>query len=138
MNKKLPWIILLFAGIISVSLSVFLLSSKKTQLVNQNNNLLITPNPTDIPEEIKTTVSIETKIIIINNEKFTPETISIKTNDQIAFKNESTEKHLIKGDTWRTIPMKPGMTYFIPFKKSGNYPYICTFHPQEKGIIIVN
>lgn len=95
------------------------------------------PLPTKTPEEIKIISQIETKIVTIKNLKFEPETLTVKLHDQVAWKNEDTVDHKVKGDNWGNVPIGPGENFTQAFDKAGTYSYTCTLHPTMTGTIIV-
>lgn len=96
-----------------------------------------TPRPTKTPQEIKIISEIKDHTISIKDNAFSPETVTIKVNDQVIWENNDNTQHQVKGDDWGGVTINNGERFTQAFDKSGTYQYYCTIHPEMKGTIIV-
>ena len=96
--------------------------------------------------------SIPTTLVIINDSyQFVPDTVTITHGTTIEWKNESSQYHLVQGDSvapggLQEMPMAPvgGVTREYPQTQwtltmdgPGIYSYHCTIHTQMRGVLIV-
>jgi plastocyanin len=96
--------------------------------------------------------SIPTSTVTINDSyQFVPDTLTIDRRTYVEWKNESTQYHLVQGDTTnpgglQEISLAPvgGETSEYPqtegelqMNQPGVYPYHCTVHTQMHGVLIV-
>ena len=95
---------------------------------------------------------IPTTLVVINDAyEFVPDTVTIMRETTIEYKNESTQYHLVQGDSvvpggLQEIELAPvgGETSEYPqtfetllMTRPGVYPYHCTIHAQMRGVLIV-
>ncbi|MBI2029431.1 cupredoxin domain-containing protein [Candidatus Gottesmanbacteria bacterium] len=93
--------------------------------------------PTKSPEEIKIITELENHTVLIKDNAFSPESITIKVNDQVIWENNDNTQHRVKGDDWGGATINNGGKFAQAFDKPGTYAYICEIHPEMKGTIIV-
>lgn len=93
--------------------------------------------PTLTPERIEIVQKLEEYVVTIQNQQFSPSTLTIKANDQVKWENKDNEVYQIKGDNWGNIPLRPGKNFTQAFEKPGTYSYSCALHPELAGTIIV-
>ena len=96
--------------------------------------------------------SIPTTLVVINdNYQFVPDTVTIMHGTTIEWKNESSQYHLVQGDSLvpgglQEIQLAPvgGQNSEYPqtygsliMTEPGTYAYHCTLHLQMHGVLIV-
>ena len=69
---------------------------------------------------------------------FAPQSFSAKVGAPVEWENTGEQIHNVKGDGFFSRAMNPGERYSFTFRKTGEYDYICTLHPQMKGTIVVD
>ena len=79
-----------------------------------------------------------THTVVIEGLKFVPEMLTVKRGDTVVWVNKDPYPHtatakgvfdsgaIAEGRSWRYIAQKPG-----------EHPYLCTFHPNMKGLLRV-
>ncbi len=76
----------------------------------------------------------------IKDFKFTPDPVTAKVGDIVAWTNQDTTQHtasLVDG-TCGTDQLGTGMTGALVFNVAGTYPYQCNIHPSRmKGTITI-
>ena len=79
------------------------------------------------------------KTVTVHNFKFTPSKVTIKKGGKVkwVFKKDPAP-HNVKGSGGikSKKSIKTG-TYTKTFKKKGTFKYVCTFHAQMKGTVVV-
>jgi len=96
--------------------------------------------------------AVPTTLVVINDSyRFVPDTITVDRGTTVEWKNESSQYHVVQGDTTapgglQEMPLAPvggqsrdypetqwDLTMGVP----GVYPYHCTLHLQMHGVVIV-
>ena len=79
-----------------------------------------------------------THTVVIDGLKYAPETITVKAGEPVTWVNKDPFPHTVTaagafdsreigaGKSWRYTP-----------RKKGDYPYVCTLHPNMKGMLKV-
>jgi plastocyanin len=77
--------------------------------------------------------------VIIANNQFLPQVITITTGTTVNWLNEGPEQHTTTSDTgvWDSGTLNPGQTFQFAFHTPGTYPYHCAIHPGMVGSITV-
>lgn len=77
--------------------------------------------------------------ITINNFKFDPASVTVKTGTTITWTNQDSTKHTVTSDdgSWTSAELSTGATFSFTFDKAGTYTYHCSIHTSMKGTIIV-
>jgi plastocyanin len=77
--------------------------------------------------------------VIIRNNTFIPDTMTVKVGDMVTWVNEETYGHDVKSDNgiFQSPKMATGEKYSYAFLKEGTYTYICSIHPFMHAKIIV-
>ena len=91
------------------------------------------PTPAPVPTP---GVGIEHQVTITNS-GFEPPEINIKAKDTVTWTNLDTKNHTVAGGIFDSGDLEPGETYSKTFTKTGILNYLCNFHPDEKGKIII-
>lgn len=77
--------------------------------------------------------------ISIKNFTFDPADITIKAWTTVTWTNEDSAPHTTTSDgRFDSKSLSQWQSFSYTFDKTGNFDYICTFHPHMKGKIIVN
>jgi plastocyanin len=71
--------------------------------------------------------------------KFSPEQIEIKAGDTVEWKNADLTPHTATAPTkeFDSGPINPNASWRQTFAKTGSFPYVCTFHPEMHGLVVV-
>jgi len=75
--------------------------------------------------------------VIIENYKFQPEEITIKSGETVTWINKDSVKHTATGDTFDSGLLAKDESFQQTFDTAGTYNYICTPHPYMKAKVIV-
>jgi plastocyanin len=75
--------------------------------------------------------------VAMKNMKFSPSTIEIKKGDTVEWKNDDITPHTATSATFDSASIAPETSWRHTFTETGNFPYICTFHPEMKAAVIV-
>lgn len=75
--------------------------------------------------------------IIISNNQFIPNSITIQKNDYIRWINRDNLTHSIYSSLFDSKILNKYEEFKHKFNKSGKYEYICQIHPNIKGLINV-
>jgi plastocyanin len=75
--------------------------------------------------------------ISLQNLQFEPVTITVKRGDVVEWKNNDLVAHTATAALFDSGLIASGESWRYKFTEAGNYPFICSFHPQMKGMIIV-
>lgn len=87
----------------------------------------------------------KTHQVIIENMKFTPETLEVKAGDTIVWENHDIVPHTVTASTSKgkskpsfdSGALASNASFKFKAKHAGNYPYQCNFHPTMKGTLTV-
>ena len=92
----------------------------------------------DSNEGSRDTTSMEYEILI-EDFKFKPETVQISVGDTVTWVNMDSAPHTATSNNegFDSGGLSEGESFSFTFEEAGNYDYICTFHPNMKGEIIV-
>jgi plastocyanin len=93
--------------------------------------------PTLSPEEIEIISKLETHVVTLENDSFSPQNLTIKHHDQVEWQNKDQETYQIKGEEWGDVPIEPGESFTQAFDQVGVYSYSCPLHPDLTGTIVV-
>ena len=78
--------------------------------------------------------------VVISDFLFTPQTVTIKQNQYVTWKNAGSVAHTATSDSaiWNTFNILPGQTSgAVYFGTVGSFTYHCTNHPAMTGTIVV-
>jgi len=75
--------------------------------------------------------------VIIEDYKYQPAEITIKSGETITWINKDSVKHTATGDSFDSGLFGKDETFQQQFDEAGTYDYICTPHPYMKGKVIV-
>jgi plastocyanin len=75
--------------------------------------------------------------IRIVDERYTPNTITIQVGQTVTFVNADDDEHTATGPGFDTGTMLPGDSVTVTFDKPGTFDFVCQFHPEMRGQVIV-
>jgi plastocyanin len=75
--------------------------------------------------------------VAIDRDGFTPRSLNIKVGDKVIWTNNDRANHNVGGSGLISGVIRPGESYVHTFDAAGTYQYICTFHPDEEGLVVV-
>jgi plastocyanin len=79
-----------------------------------------------------------TYTVVIEGAAYAPEALSVKRGDTVVWVNKDPFPHTVtaKG-AFDSHDIAPGKRWEYTARKSGEYPYACTLHPNMKGTLDV-
>jgi len=87
------------------------------------------PTPSSLPE------------VAVVDYGYQPGVIQIQANSVVKWVNRGDEGHDVTGTgpggAWRSGPLAQGESYQRQFALPGEYPYVCTVHPEMRGFVLV-
>jgi plastocyanin len=78
-----------------------------------------------------------TNEIRIIDEQFVSNTITIQVGESVTFVNADDDEHTATGPGFDTGVMNPGDSVTITFDEAGTFDFVCQFHPEMRGTVIV-
>ena len=92
----------------------------------------------DVPvKAIAPAVGSSVAQVSIRHLQFYPVTIEVKKGDVVEWKNDDLVPHTATSASFNSGTIVSGQSWRHTFTQAGNFPYVCTFHPQMKGVVIV-
>jgi len=94
--------------------------------------------PASTPATDQTNAS-KVATVTIKLMKFSPEQIEIKAGETVDWKNADLTPHTATAPTkdFDSGPINANASWRQTFAKPGTFPYVCTFHPEMHGIVVV-
>lgn len=79
-----------------------------------------------------------THTVVIEGLKFVPEALTVRSGDKVVWLNKDPYPHTAtaKG-VFDSRSIAEGRSWKYTAGKPGEYPYVCTFHPNMKGVLRV-
>jgi plastocyanin len=75
--------------------------------------------------------------VSMRNLQFYPVTLKLRQGDVVEWKNDDLVPHTATSASFNSGTIVAGQSWRHEFADAGNFPYVCTFHPQMKGVVIV-
>ena len=75
--------------------------------------------------------------VSMRNLQFSPVTIEVKKGDVVEWKNDDLVPHTATSAAFDSGTIVSGKTWRHTFTNTGNFSYVCTFHPTMKGVVNV-
>lgn len=71
--------------------------------------------------------------------KFAPQQIELKAGDTVEWKNADITPHTATAENkdFDSGSINANASWRYTFTHQGTFPYICTFHPEMKGVVVV-
>jgi plastocyanin len=88
-------------------------------------------------------VQLKVVTVVIREFKFVPATVTVHAGDTVEWMNDDIVPHTAtaEGDgqkpVWDSGPIQTGAKWRYVTRKKRTYNYICTFHPNMEGKLIV-
>jgi plastocyanin len=78
-----------------------------------------------------------TNVSILNG--FNPVTVTINAGGSVTWTNNDTSDHDVTAadGSFHSGNLKAGQSYSHTFTAAGKFPYGCSLHPREQGLVIV-
>ncbi len=79
-------------------------------------------------------------LVVINDFAFKPQSLTIKPGTTVQWRNDDGISHTAtdSGGAFDSHNLDKGMTYSFTFTKAGTYSYVCSYHPNMTGTIVVS
>ncbi len=71
------------------------------------------------------------------DERVSPNSITIKVGETVTFVNADDDEHTATGPGFDTGIMNPGDSVTITFDEAGTFDFVCQFHAEMRGTVIV-
>jgi amicyanin len=68
---------------------------------------------------------------------FQPAEVTIKAGQSVTWTNDDSAPHTATGKGFDSGSLSKGQKFTFQFASAGSFDYICTFHPNMKGKVIV-
>jgi amicyanin len=81
--------------------------------------------------------SADTAQVSVKDNKFQPDTVTIKKGDIVTWTNMDPVPHDVKFKDFESPDLKKGETYSKTFNESGTFDYSCGIHPSMHGTVKV-
>jgi plastocyanin len=84
-------------------------------------------------------VRAETHTVVIQFFQFKPQTIEVKPGDEVEWVNKDAFEHTAtaSGNAFDSKSIKAGQSWKWKAGAPGQYPYVCSFHSNMKGVVNV-
>jgi plastocyanin len=71
--------------------------------------------------------------------KYLPATLEVARGETVEWKNDDLTPHTATSmaKQFDSGPINPGASWRHTFTEEGDFAYLCTFHPEMKGVIMV-
>jgi plastocyanin len=85
------------------------------------------------------TAAGRTYTIVVENMRFDPQTLVVKSGDRIKWVNKDLFPHTATADSkvFDSHSIAPNTSWALMMHKPGSYTYACAFHPTMKGTVVV-
>jgi plastocyanin len=95
--------------------------------------------PSSSPAAGTTTPAASGPAVDIHNFAFNPGSLSVAVGDTVTWTNTDTVAHTVtsRDGTFNSGTLEPGKTFTFTFTKAGSFDYVCSFHPNMTGTIVV-
>ena len=82
--------------------------------------------------------SAKTHTVVIENMRFTPDTLTLRRGDRVVWRNNDLVPHTATAaKVFDSGSIEPGQSWSTTLRKAGKVPYVCTFHPGMKASLTV-
>jgi len=77
--------------------------------------------------------------VVLKNFHFGPASLSISAGETVTWTNMDEEPHTVVSDAglFRSGALDEHESFSFKFDKPGTYGFICSIHPQMRGVIVV-
>lgn len=93
----------------------------------------------DIPAVRAGPPATEARTVTIENLQFSPAKLTVHRGDRIVWINKDLFPHTVtaEGKVFDSQSIAPNASWTYVARKSGQFPYSCTFHPTMRGTLVV-
>jgi len=90
-------------------------------------------------DNLATGPKAKTHKVNIKNSAFSPARVTLKVGDKITFRNRDSLAHTAtdQGGSWDTGDMAGKKSVRLSFDTPGTYNYVCRYHPNMRGSVVV-
>ena len=80
----------------------------------------------------------KTQTVVIDGFKFQPALLTVNTGDMVVFTNQDMVPHnAVAEGKFDSGKLEQGKSWTYTAKDKGTFDYICTYHPNMKGQLVV-
>ena len=80
----------------------------------------------------------QTHTVVIDNMRFTPDTLTLQSGDRVVWQNKDLVPHTATAaKVFDSGSIGPGQSWSTVVRTSGTLPYVCSFHPGMKAMLKV-
>ena len=123
-----------------ILISVFLvLGCTSTQPTEKTTTPTSTPTSTPAPisQETEAVATEQGISISLQAPEFNPSDVTISVGDTVTWTNNDPGRHAIRIGNENSYELPAGGSYSYTFNEAGTFNYVCSFHLNERGTIIV-
>jgi plastocyanin len=94
----------------------------------------VTVAPTASPTNATSAARVTIRLL-----KFSPDKIEVKSGETVEWANADLTPHTATAQgNFDSGAINAGASWSHTFTQPGTFPYICTFHPEMKGVVVVH
>ncbi|MDQ3692840.1 MAG: cupredoxin family copper-binding protein [Chloroflexota bacterium] len=139
MTHQSRWLTLLAASVMVVALILALAPAGSTTLLHDDATPApATPGPDGTP---LATPDVNEIVIAMESFEFNPEFVTIPVDTSIVWTNRDSVAHTADASddpqTFDSGNIAPGERYSHSFDTPGTFPYVCIYHGNMRGTIVV-
>ena len=99
----------------------------------------VTPEKHDAAPAPKAEASAETHVVTIKDFTYSPQTLEARVGDTVTFVNKDSAPHTAtsKDKSFDSGKLEQGDEFTLKLTKAGTLEYLCTYHPNMVGKIVV-
>jgi plastocyanin len=75
--------------------------------------------------------------VSMRNLQFHPVAVKLRPGDVVEWRNDDLVPHTASSASFSSGTIVAGQSWRHTFTNAGKFPYVCSFHPQMKGVVIV-
>jgi plastocyanin len=99
-----------------------------------SNSGTVTVDPTASPTNATSAARVTIRLL-----KFSPDKIEVKSGETIEWANADLTPHTATAQgMFDSGAINAGASWSHIFTQPGTFPYVCTFHPEMKGVVVVH
>lgn len=98
------------------------------------NSGMVTVAPTASPTNATSPARVTIRLL-----KFSPDKIEVKSGETVEWANGDLTPHNATAEgMFNSGAINAGASWSHTFTQPGTFPYVCTFHPEMKGVVVVH
>lgn len=81
----------------------------------------------------------KTRTVVLRGMNFLPATVTVNVGDTVIWKNEDVVPHTAtaRNKSFDSGNIDPGGSWSYVANKKGTFPYVCAYHPNSRGRLVV-